>query len=112
MVLHCRVEVPRCGQGRGDSLSWAIFHDLSVAELSDRVKKITDQFQATIPVEIMDTVADIPRHANSTDVAGGTTTNDRIYLVREGLRADSVEITVFQNTLLFASPLLYTSSMQ
>ena len=74
---------------------------LSVAEIAQRAQKITDQFKTHIPIEVVDTVADIPGHANSTDVASGATTNDRIYLVREGLRADNVEVTVFHEMLHF-----------
>lgn len=74
---------------------------LSVAKIADCAKKITQQFKTRIRVEIVDTVADIPGHANSTDVTSGATTNDRVYLVRKGLRADNVEVTVFHNAFHF-----------
>jgi len=74
---------------------------LSVAKIADCAKKIMEHFKTRILVEIVDTVADIPGHANSTDVTSGATTNDRVYLVRKGLRADNVEITVFHNAFHF-----------
>ena len=52
------------------------------------------QSKTHIPVEVVDTVADFPGHAQSTDVASGATTTDRTCLVRQGLRADNVDVTV------------------
>ena len=72
---------------------------LSVSEIADRAKQITDQFKTHILIEIVDTVADIPGHAKSTAVASSATTNDHVYLIREGLGADNFEITLFHEKL-------------
>jgi len=63
---------------------------LLVSEISDSAEKITDQFKRRIPVKIVDTVAYIPGHANSTAMAGGATPNDRTYLLGECPWADDV----------------------
>lgn len=74
---------------------------MSVAALTDRIDKITQPFKTTIPVVIVDRVSDIPGHGDSTDVAGGATTLDRIYLIRSGLEAGKADVTLFHEMLHF-----------
>jgi 4-hydroxy-3-methylbut-2-en-1-yl diphosphate synthase IspG/GcpE len=102
--LHIRQLIPPKGQQTAFSQPAACVPRaqwLSVAEITKAAQKITDQFKTPIPMEVVDTVANIPGHAKSTDVASGATTNDRIYLIREGLQADNIEVTVFHNAFHF-----------
>lgn len=74
---------------------------LSVAALSEHIDKITQPFKTTISVVIVDRVSDIPGQANSTDVAGGARTQDRIYLILNGLAAGDPHVALFHEMLHF-----------
>lgn len=74
---------------------------LSVAAIAQRVNDLLEPFKTTIPVVVVDRVSDIPGFADSTAVAAGATTNDRIYLVRAGLRGNEIDVTLFHEMLHF-----------
>ena len=74
---------------------------MSVAVLTEKIDKITKPFKTTIPVVIVDRASEIPGHANSTEVAGGATTQDRIYLIRNALTAGDADVTLFHEMLHF-----------
>jgi hypothetical protein len=74
---------------------------MSVAALTECVDKLTKPFKTTISVVIVDRVSDIPDHGDSTEVAGGATTQDRIYLIRCGIAAGQADVTLFHEMLHF-----------
>lgn len=75
--------------------------EMSVAVPAEPLHKRTQPFESMILVVIVDRVSDIPGHGDSTDVAGGATTLDRIYLIRSGIAAGDADVTLFHEMLHF-----------
>lgn len=74
---------------------------LSVAPITQGVNDPLEQFKTTIPGQVVDRVSNIPGFADSAAVAAGATTNNRIYLIRGGLRGNEIDVTLFHEMLHF-----------
>lgn len=71
----------------------------SIAAVTQRVDELLKPFKATIPMVVVDRISEISGHADSTAIAGGATTNYRIYLIRSGLETGQLDVTLFHEML-------------